>query len=461
MAGLPEAVTTDPRFEIHSWDWNVPVEYSFLTGTLQYAQGTWKTEDAQEEGLVVETFEIMTTSTDRVAIRAAAQKLAEIGYWVKHWKRSGDREYWLKQGSDGEPTKRTLITDLVIKPVQRASFDHMLGSYGACFQVAITHLVAWQTPSVSLIAVGDQTHPIEGGIRKIPAQPGSLPARLSSAYVAKIDCNLKELWIGIKDNNLRQHDLLTGSEMYPVFRLPWGWGGSGVATITDGAFPGGANNVQQIAGASGSFNIVAVSSVTANWPAAHHSAYPGRYLVMAWLRAPSGGGSTFALTLKHGYTGSGTLYFTEETQYWTPANTVNKMIPLAFIEIDEDEAAAASNYSFQLFTQRIAGAGALNCYAYLLLPVDHYVNVKTTTGSDIVADGTRVLIQVQPNGNIRAVDGSASSIDLSVEFTLSDWEFPICGGEMVFLGYPGNNGSGNVQVQLSVCHQHQLFAEIA
>jgi len=402
--------------------------FDFLAGNLQVTE--WDTRSSGN-GMVVDTMKLISKSgiTDANIITATAS-IDDLAWRAMNFKRNR-RVYdsvWLEWNATGESAKRFFVDSIVIKPLVEPQFIYtpLLGYNRAFYELTITRSEVGE--QIDTTSVQDNGTSAVGDTVALAAITGALPGRIESIRFLGVTGSLSTFWCGIRPTN---HGT---SFFYPVWDLEDGTLGTDTSKVVDATASGG--NVAQVTFATqaGMYERASMTVLQRITPDTAYEDMIGKYHVL--LRAKNDSGVTCNLQMKTGYASS-TNFDEGEIQY-DFSNTVFQYVDMGVVEIPPFSYRSAyqasnlvKNFEIQIWAARTAGSDKLNIDCIILVPADHFTY---STGSSGGTDASTIHYVNEDGEQVVLGKNSSGEPDIGVLGTFVNWEYPLEGGTLVFVG---------------------------
>lgn len=426
--------------------------YVDINSTAVYIRtDTWRTTPEPENGLITETFDLVFVGNN-ATVRTAAETLSHMISRLAEWNNDPLNEVsiWYEENSDGEAStvKRSLITELVVSPLQENKYTQLLGNNAAFRSVVLTHRDIYEdaaTPAEDYSDVSAMGGKVNKGTFTGSAVTRPIMTRFSSGSASydftKVWCGMKPLY-GYSVND-------TNTYFDPVQEAEDGTAVTGAMyTSADGNTSpgGGANNSWRVTSVPTSLNAAAdwyayLATASGASPAIQRRYSKGKYLVLGRVKVDAG---TVGLEFSYGADSQASapksIYRNEMTYI---SNTAWSLIELGIYQypfhtrgltkIFPSGATYDDRGRMSIRIVQISGTTAdfqLDCL--VLIPSDHMAKASGATISDYAgADQTAFIVNEEDDPIAVNLDyyapGASYYPNGNPETTFTDWTYPYGG----------------------------------
>lgn len=374
---------------------------------------------------VIETFNLIAEGTDAQII-AAENQLADHLYEAEEFHADPLRRLGilLRAQANNESSSRTsLIYKGELLTIMQANITPMLGKNGAFYQLALERHAAWETTTTGPTGANVS---VLGGLVSLTDMGGTLLGRLGQLDLIARNGGggpLHRFWVGIRPVH----------EGTSTFVAKWecesGTNGTDASDTADASCSGG-NKVRV------SFATVASLakrlSMTVTTFISTPSDLVGRYLVL--LRGSVTAG-VVAIQMRTGFSQSES-FAPHKTIYLS--NTSDQLLELGEVSLPPfgyrnqvQDADALDQFQFQIWAERISGAGSLDMDCLILIPAEHSIYVSGGSLSYSVGDVNKLSVFTFEDDQKMVLQYSNDIPRANMEFGHGNWAYPNGGGVMV------------------------------
>lgn len=413
MPNTLEFITDDSSINDYSlYTRNVAVDHSAYMQTVT------------PDGLLERRY-LVTGGSDTVNdILADLEDLEEIGHYAREWVRDGMKRYplWLKEHASGELSKKTLVYDVSLTPVNRGTVDHLFNTNSFFGELTVLTEPYFEIDSSETLT--DSSVGMNGDTVSIGSNSGSIDARISEFRTIQT-VTMGKFWAGIRNTNYGTADF---DPVLDMGAINSGHGTDTSRVVDANALSGNATQTTFATDAS----LVARQTLNLDdiITATNYEHFVEKYTAVLGY-ATSATSTTYGIQLKHGY---GDLQQLEEV-FVTPADTNYHYVELGDVEIPTVAFRSVltdfeiGEHKFSVLAERLSGAGSLSFDVIILIPKRRQLifspsSSATSTAYAIVTENNQTLGYLASGGGI-------DTTTVNLEHTLS---IPPAGGLMVYLG---------------------------
>jgi hypothetical protein len=349
---------------------------------------------------------------------------------------------WLYVQSEGESAKRALIYDGSTDLVSSSVFNTpLLGRDSAIFRIALLRHPYWENPSGSAVNVNGLS--AWGGKGNLGTLTGTTYGRIQRAlFTSSTAARLGKFWIGIRPSRHGTAQFTT------VWEAEAGTPHSpDTSVVADGTASGGSKMQTTFASVSTMYNRFEVR--LSNVVGSNFSHNIGRYLVL--MRCKVSSGTTQVLVRL----ASGWDRFTTHTEQIIDGKTSWNLVEMGEIQIpptgNRDGVMTTDDalgyFGLLLSAERLSASGTLDVDGFVLVPSEHII---TGDGADVYSGNsgqldyyTAPLYPFSEKGDDQyAIFRNPAPVNgiQFVDYTFTNWQYPIIGGTLVVAAEPWNAG---------------------
>lgn len=440
-----------------------------LNGPLRLESGSWRTRTpavknsyshspfgAQSEfdyyEVVVETMTLFGEDEAEILIsriNRVEDLLEQARLW--HVDKTRTDPVWLEWEAEGENgLRRSLIYEGSLQHLSGIGISPMIQSGVMRVTLTLSRHPLWESSSPIDLHAADYfpsiSYPLSnfGGIWNLQIYGGIAPGRIAHLRVSSNNVSGAKgrVWVGIRPFHIGIADF------DPVMELE----SAGTGSYSDGELGTDASVQSDVTASGNNFVRVTFGStedmalrITMTMEDAvgggldKKGAYFGRYLVLLRYRVSSAD-TQAAIQLKYGYD---TGHYENEKVYTDSGDTYWRLLPLGEIIIPPGQVLLDVSFNldirytlaslqFQIFAERVSGAGTLDLDALCLMPSDHIAMVNDYQ----LPQG--VWFMTLENDEVSAISngeiGGPIQYNPNIEFSMRNFYYPTEGGVIVVAG---------------------------
>lgn len=345
-----------------TWTPRTPASENAYAHSMYGARYTFK-----NYGIVVESFDLVADTGNNAALIQEINKLEKLFEEARQWHMDSMQlaPVVLRAYSDTEAAKQSLIYEASLQyPADIPGF-HQFAPGRVIVRVNISRHPLWESTTSQSNAWFTKTS-LGGYVLDAGTPIGTAPGKVT-LNIAEVSGgnHLGNVWFGIR----RKYS--ASASFNPVIELESGSNGTDTASAADAGASGG--NKKTVTFVTTTLSRRVYWSIVL--PAAE--SYRGRYLVLCRMKL-SAGSTTAGVQLKYDFGGGANPVPCEEV-YFTDTNW--RLVELGEIQLPPSRVLSwdLSGYYFELWAERLNGAGNLDLDCIILIPSDQFLSAKNGT----------------------------------------------------------------------------------